>query len=134
MSIIVDPTKTQFSTTYEVDKIALYSTKEDGQGYTANGSIAVGPANSLPFAEIYYASIANPYGRKCLFTLSWSVDNINYYPQNVPLFYFNGSYNSYFWQALAFGGCSDELVYVAVTTQYTAAQTVYLQFALDSPT
>jgi len=130
----VDPTKVQFSSTYIVDKIAMYSTKEDGQGYTSNGNITIPAASGLPFADVDYITIANPYGRKCLITLSWSLDGINYYPQNVPIFYFNVAHNSYYWRALSFGGCSDSTLVLGITTQYDVGpQTIYLQFALDSP-
>lgn len=129
----VDATKTQFSTTYEVDKIALYSTTTDGQGYTSGASITVGAA-ALPSTTVFTGSVANPYGKKCLPTLCWSLDGVNFYPQNVPIFYFNATYASYFWRALAFMGCSDSTLYVGVTSQYGSSQTIYIQLALDSPT
>lgn len=134
MPVADDVLKSQFISTHQVDKVALYSTMEDGLGYTARGTLAVGTPADPVFGGVYWASVANPYGRKCLMTLSWSVDGVNFYPQNVPLFYYNATHLAYYWQALGFGGCSDSLVYLACTTQYTADQTMYVQFALDSPT
>jgi len=133
----LDPTKVQFTTVYQVDKIPVYSTKTDGQGLSSHGALAVGtvtgPASFT--TSIYVGRVTNPYGRKCLMTLSWSLDDTNYYPSNVPIFYFNGTYNEYLWQALGFSGCSDSTIYICCSTQYDVApQTMYLQLALDSPT
>lgn len=134
--IEVDATKTQMETTHQVDKVAMYSSTTDssGDGIGIGGSFVAAAASSLPFTTITTASVPNPYGKKCLMTLSWSVDNINYHPMNVPIFYFNASYNSYFWRALAAGGCSDDTIYFSVTSQYDQDQIIYFQFALDSPT
>lgn len=130
----LDPTKVQYSSLDIVDKIPVYSTKTDGQGLGINGSLAVGAASALPSSSIFVGTVANPYGRKCLVTMSWSLDGTNYYPMNTPTFYFNATFSSYFFQALGFAGCSNSLIYIACTTQYTSAQTMYFQIALDSPT
>lgn len=119
----LDVTKVRFETINDVDKIA----------YSAAGSLTANAA-SPPLSNVTTATIANPYGKKCLMTLSWSLDNVNFYPTNVPIFYYNASQQGYLWQALGFGGCSDSLIYLSCTSQYGSAQTVYVQFAVDSPT
>lgn len=134
--INIDPSKIQMSTIYQVDKIPVYTTKDDGQGLTSHGTLAVpaviGPAVG---GSVFVAQVANPYKRKCLPTFSWSLDDVNYYPMNVPIFYFNPTFNEYLWQALGFAGCSDTTIYLGATTQYDVGpQTMYLQLALDSPT
>lgn len=119
----LDVTKAQFETVNDVDKIA----------YNASGSLTA-TAASPPSSTVTTATIPNPYGKRCLMTLSWSLDNINYYPTNVPIFYYNSGLQSYLWQALGFGGCSDSSIYLCCTTQYGSPQTVFIQFAVDSPT
>ena len=133
----IDPSKVQFSTLDQVDKIAMYSSTTDSSG----GGIGIGAQATIAAATapvfnptVYMFNIPNPYGKRCLMTLSWSPDGVNYYPQNVPVFYFNATDLSYYWKALGFGGCSDSTIYFGVTTQYTSSQTIYFQFALDSPT
>lgn len=133
----IDVSKIQFTTLYDVDKIPVYSTVADGQGLSANGSLAVGPVigAASTTTSVYVATVANPYGRKCLPTMSWSIDGVNYYPVNVPIFYFNPTYQEYLWQALGFVGCSDSTIYICASTQYDVGpQTMHVQFALDSPT
>lgn len=133
----LDPTKAQFTTTLAVDKIPVYSTKTDGQGFGGNASMSVGvvQGNANVTTTIYIATLVNPYGKRCLVTFSWSLDGVNYYPQNIPIYYFNATYQEFLWQALGFGGCSDSTVYFCCSTQYDVApQTMYLQIALDSPT
>jgi hypothetical protein len=119
----LDVTKVQFETVNDVDKIA----------YNSSGSLTAAAA-SPPSANVTVATIANPYGKRCLMTFSWSLDNVNFYPMNVPIFYYNSSNLEYQWQALGFGGCSDSLIYLCCTTQYGSPQTIYVQFAVDSPT
>jgi hypothetical protein len=137
MPIQIDPAKVQFNSLDQVDKAPVYSLLGDSSGIGSNANAVVGtvigPASSN--STVYMATLTNPYQKRCLMTLSWSIDRVNFYPANVPIFYFNPTYNMYLWRCLTFGGCSDSTVYVGFTTQYDVAnQTVYVQFALDSPT
>jgi hypothetical protein len=133
-SLVANYDKVAFTTYFDVDKVAVYSSKDDGSGsgIGSGGSLAV-PAGTPNTYSITYATVANPYGKRCLPTLSWSLDNVNYYPVNVPIFYFNATFQQYLWQALGFAGCSDDLIYLCCTNSYGSAQTMYMQFALDSP-
>jgi len=133
---MADVTKLQFYSEDVTDKIAVYSTNDDssGSGIGIKGSMtAVAPASPADIATTI-ATIPNPYGKRCLMTLSWSLDGVNYFPQNQPAYYYNATFASYFWQALGFGGCSDSTIYFGTDSQFTSNQTVYFIFALDSPT
>lgn len=135
-NLIANYDKIAFTSYFSNDKVAMYSTLTDssGEGIGIGASlIATAPASAEDI-QLTTASIPNPYGRRCLMTLSWSLDRINFYPMNTPIFYFNATFQEYLWQALAFGGCSDSTIYFGVDSQYTSSQTVYFQFALDSPT
>ena len=134
-NIIANGSNVGFTTVLELDKVAMYSVTNDAsEPLLPNTRATLGAASGLPFASVAVASITNPYGRKCLPTLSWSPDGTNYYPMNVPVFYYNATYMQYMWQALSFAGCSDSLIYIGFTTQYNASQTLYIQYAFDSPT
>lgn len=130
----VNATKTQYSSLDLVDKIPVYSTTTDAQGIGINAKQSVGPVIGTPSTDTttYIATLDNPYGKKCLTTLSWSLDGENYLPSDEPQYYFNSDANEYLLQVLPFMACSDSTIYFMVNTSYTADQTVYLQFALDS--
>lgn len=131
----LDPTKIQFATVDFVDKVPIYSTKTDNSGgVIGSDGFLSALAASPPNSQVTYATITNPYGKRCLITLSWSLDHVNYYPVNVPIFYYDAVHAEYLWQAVGFAGCSDSLIYLCCTSQYGSPQTVYMQFALDSPT
>lgn len=129
----VDPTKTQFSTETNVDKIAAYSTQFDSDP----SSVGIGLNYSIPgsgsFLPTYTVeTIPNPYGKKCLTNLSWSIDGFNYYDQDAQLVYYNGSEQQQLLQMSVSCGCSDSTIYFAFQSEYTSNQTVYLQFAIDN--
>lgn len=132
-TFLANQDKVRYTTYFNADKVAVYSTKDSSSGIGAGGSLSV-TAGVPPNNSVVYASIPNPYGRKGLMTMSWSLDNVNYYPANVPIFYYNATFASYLWQALGFMGCSDSLIYICCTTAFGSAQTMYVQFAMDSPT
>jgi hypothetical protein len=133
---MVDVSKLQFYSEDVSDKIAMFSSNTDssGSGIGIQGKMTAAAPSDPSQVATTIASIANPYGKKCLMTLSWSLDGISYFPQNQPAYYYNAGYSGYYWQALGFGGCSDSTIYFGVDSQYTASQTIYFQFALDSPT
>lgn len=132
-NFLANQSKVLYTSYFNADKIAVYSSKTDSSGIGAGGSLAV-VAATPPDNSITVATIANPYGRKCLPTMSWSLDDTNFYPMNIPIYYYNATFQEYLWQALGFMGCSDSLIYICCTTAYGSAQTMYVQFALDSPT
>ena len=130
----VDLTKLQFDSSEAVDKIAVYSTSTDASTgalphYKATIPAAVSPPNST----IYTGTVSNPYGKRGLLTISWSLDTTNWYPENVPIYYFNTANNVYAWRMLVFGGCSDSTIYFGFNTQSDTSTLVYLQFAMDIP-
>lgn len=121
----VDPTKTQFAApAFIIDKIPVYSTPTDcypssvgiGLSYSITGG-GGSPAYTLE-------SITNPYGIKCLTSLSWSEDGLNWYDQddtgtdatNVSC------------------GCNATTIYFFFEAQFTGTKTIYVQFAIDSIT
>lgn len=131
----VDETKLQLYSGSTTDKIAVFSSKTDSSGIGTNATATIGPVvDPTDTPEVRMFSIDNPYGKKCLMTLSWSPDGVSYYPQNQPVYYYNATFSGYYWKALGFGGCSDSKIYFGISTQYNDTQNVYFQFALDSPT
>jgi hypothetical protein len=132
-TLLANQDKISFTNYFDVDKIATYSSKDDSSGIGSGGYLSV-LAGTPPTYSITYATIANPYEKRCLITMSWSLDNLNFYPMNVPIFYYDAGSASYLWQALGYMGCSDSLIYIACTNSYGSAQNMYVQFALDSPT
>lgn len=134
----VDITKVQFATpAYTIDKIATYA---DGQGNSWPSGTPINlhydiPGSGIPDTPTYtLQSIPNLYTKRLLTTLSWSLDNVNYYDQGVPVFYYNATDMLFGTQMQIFCGCSDSTIYFQFVSSFTATQTVYLQFALDSPT
>lgn len=131
----VDPTKTQFASAYTIDKIAAYSSLTDSYP----NSVGVGLSYSIPGSGLQtptytLQSIANPYSKRCLTNLSWSIDGASFYDQDDQLYYYNAGHASEFTQMGVICGCSDSTIYFFFQSSYTATQTVYLQFAIDSPT
>jgi hypothetical protein len=130
-----DPTQTQFASEYVVDKIATWSSTLDSApsnvginiSYTIPGSASPFPTNSI-------RSVMNPYDKKCLTNLSWSVDGVNYYDQDTTLDYYNATNQEMFTQMQVTCGCSNSTIYFFFQSSYTSTQTVYLQYAIDSPT
>jgi hypothetical protein len=131
---MVNLAKLNFYSGDTTDKIAVYSLTDDSSGIGKAANMDIPAADSPDSPQVFIASLDNPYGKKCLMTLSWSVDNVNFYPQNTPIYYYNATFAGYYWRALGFGGCSDDKIYFGCTTSYDSAQTIYFQFALDSPT
>jgi hypothetical protein len=129
-----DPTKINFYSGFPIDKITAYSSTTGSSPSSVpvniSYSIAGDPTNGVFVIE----SIANPYGKKCLTNLSWSVDGINYYDQDAQLQYYNASQHLNLTQMQVQCGCSDANIYFSFTSFYTSTQTVYLQFAIDSIT
>lgn len=119
---------------YDIDKIAAYSTQFDS--YPT--SVGVGYSYSIPsnYEQVNYTleTIPNPYGSALLTNLSWSVDSADYYDQDCQLWYYNSTLQQLTLQMGVSCGCSDDTIYFFFQTQYTGTQTVYLQFAVDSPT
>lgn len=131
-NFLANQSKINYTSYFNADKIAVYSSKTDSSGIGADGVLTVLPA-SPPDFNVSFAQIPNPYGHRCLPTMSWSLDGINYYPVNVPIFYFNTTNQEYEWQALGFMGCSDTFITICCTTQFGTTQSMHVQFALDSP-
>jgi hypothetical protein len=129
----VDPTKTQFASEYNVDKIAAYSTITD----SSPSSVGIGLNYSIPGSGSFFPtytleSIPNPYGKKCLTNLSWSIDGASFYDQDAQLPYYNSSSMEQLVQMGVQCGCSNSEIYFFFQSSYTSTQTVYLQFAIDN--
>lgn len=130
---MIDPTKVQFASSLNADKIAAYSTNVD----SSPSSVGIGYSYSIPgsstFTPTYTTeSIPNPYGKKCYPNLSWSVDGVNYYDQDAQLPYYNSANKEQFTQMGVSCGCSNSTIYFVFQSSYTSTQTVYIQFAIDN--
>lgn len=134
--MIVDPTKTQFaSPAFLIDKIAAYSSQTDSFPNSVGFGISYSiPGSGSAFPTYTLKSITNPYGKKCLPNLSWSVDGVDFYDQDAELFYFNGGAMAAYTQMGVQCGCSDSTIYFFFQSSFTSNQTVYIQFAIDSLT
>lgn len=132
----VDPTKVQFAApAFNIDKIAAYSTATDSSPNSVSNGISYSIPGSGGITPTYtLQSIPNPYGKKCLPNLSWSVDGVDYYDQDAELFYFNNSLNSALVQMGVQCGCSDSTIYFFFQSSFTSNQTVHIQFSIDSLT
>jgi hypothetical protein len=128
----VDPTKTQFASGWDIDKIPAYSTPTDS--YPA--SVGIGLSYSIPgglYPGTYtLKSIPNPYGTKCLTNLGWSLDGIAFYDQDDISQYYNSTNRELLLQMQVSCGCSNSTIYFSFLSAYTSTQTVYIQFAIDS--
>lgn len=125
-----DYTKLQFATpAYNIDKITSYSAGSDASANaTANISYVITGTN--PTQSTVIQTIANPYNKKMYFTMSWSLDNVNFYDCTTKLLYVNGANVQTQMQVVM--GVSASLIYFAFTNAYTSNQTVYIQYALDN--
>lgn len=133
----VDDSKLAFYSGYPIDKIFAYTIIADSfpsGTLTKNLSATIPAGLSLPDETTFVATLPNPYGKRGLVTLSWSFDGINYVPQNTQIQYFNNTFASFLTQMTCAGGCDDNLITILATTAYTAPQTIYFQFAVDTPT
>ena len=128
-----DDTKLQFYSGLVADKIAAYSMTADSSPPTVSSAISYSiPGSGLSIPDFTLNSLANPYGKKCLTTLIWSLDNVNWYDQDDSLGYVNGAAGFQVKMQVSCG-CSDSTIYFFFQSSYTSTQTVYIQFALDSP-
>lgn len=129
---MIDVTKVQFASAFNIDKIAVYSTPDDSSaGVPQNISYSIpGSATSTPTVTVH--SISNPYGKKCLTSLSWSLDASHWYDQDDTLYYYSVDRMDKAIQMNVICGCSDSTIYFSFTSDYPTTQTVYVQFAVDS--
>lgn len=130
----IDQTKVQFaSPAYNIDKISSYSIVTD----SFPSSVPSALSYSIPaaLAGVYtLQSMANPYGKRCIPNVSFSLDGVSFYDQGTSVPYYNATSKQLQVQMRVNGGCSDSTIYLAFYSEYTATQTVYVQFAMDSPT
>jgi hypothetical protein len=119
----VDPTKTQFASAWTIDKIPAYSTPTDC--YPTSVGIGISYSITGGGGPITYTlkTITNPYGKKCLTSMSWSEDGTNWYDQDD-----NGTDAT-----IVACGCNANNIYFFFGAQYSGARTIYIQFAIDSP-
>lgn len=126
----------QFSSNLTIDKIQSWSTTDDSSTNLDqfNLTVEIPAAPTVLDDLIGIGSITNPYGSRGLTTLAWSLDGINWYPQNAIIFYYNTVSAGYYWKMFVTMACSDDDITFMFDTQYTdGSQTVYLQFAVDNP-
>lgn len=121
----VDPTKVQFAVpAFTIDKIAAYSTPTDSFPSSVSANISYSITGGGGFPAYTLKSITNPYGNKCLPTLSWSTDDTNWYDQDAQDTDFT----------IVSCGCSDTTIYFFFNAQYSGSKTIFIQFAIDSIT
>jgi hypothetical protein len=124
--MILNVGKIQFYSGYPIDKI-----------FTTDKSLTLSvPAavdDSTPGVTI--ASIPNPYGHAGLTTVSFSIDNNNFYEQNSSIEYWNTTFLETLSQMTVTSACNDSSIFFMATSFYTlGAQTVFINYAVDSIT
>ena len=124
----------QFGSDFAIDKIQSWSTQTDASsGLQPGYSVGVPVCTSIPAPQSGTGTISNPYGRRGLPNLTWSLDKVNWYPNGGQILYFNSDHQEYITQVALYATCSDSTITIVVTTGYTSPQTVYLQLAVDNP-
>jgi hypothetical protein len=125
----------QFSSDFTIDKVQAWSTTTDSSTGLAVGLKTTIPAcTTLPTPQLGTGAITNPFGVRGLPQLVWSIDQTNWYPTGAQIIYFNATYQEYITQVSCYLTCSDSQIIFNIYTGYTAAQTVYFQLGIDSPT
>lgn len=110
MSLLSNINNVAFASAYPIDKIAYEG--------TATESVANGVTTTKTYS--------NPYGKKAFVTLSWSVDNSNFYPAQA--------YTSPAAPYTANGWCDASNVYVYLENFSGSTVTFYIKYVLDSIT
>lgn len=103
--------KVKYNTVFPSDKIIYEG--------TFNQSIAGGGTQST-------YTVANPYGKKCFITLSWSIDNVNFYPAQA---YTDGTA-----PYTANGWVDASNVYIYLENFSAGTVTIYVKYILDTIT
>lgn len=124
----------QFSSEFNVDKIQTWSSAVDSSGIGAGFHLTVPANTSLPTLLEATGSLSNPYGKKGLPTITWSLDQQNWYPTGGQIIYFDPVHAQYTTQVAVYMAVTNSLITFVVTTGLNAPQTIYLQFAVDNPT
>ena len=121
----------QFASEYPIDKIAAYSSLSDVYPASVPANISYSITGSGTSSPSYtLKSIANPYGKRCLPSLTWSLDGTNWYDQDDVLI----DTSTLFIKMQVSCGCSDSTIYFFFVSSFAGTQTVNIQFAVDSPT
>jgi hypothetical protein len=131
---MIDVSQVQFSSEFTIDKIQSWSSTTDAsEGLAAHYTFTIPADSILPDLAAGTGSITNPYGRRGLPTVTWSIDQVNWYPTGGQILYYNGTFASYFTQIAVYLVTTDSQITFVVTTGYTSSQQVYVQFAVDNP-
>lgn len=107
-TLLTNIDKLRFCSIFPSDKIVYENTYSQ--------SLATGSSTT--------ATLENPYGRKCLITLAWSIDNVNFYPA--------GGYTAVSQPYTANAWVSDSTIYIYLTNSSGGTVTFYTRFALDT--
>lgn len=99
---------------------------------TATRSVAAATLSGgiyLPKSDTY--TIANPYGRKALITMAWSIDGVNYYPQK-PWIYNPGNPVPSGLLGATMGAIVDDSTISFISVHYLGVQVDYtMKYVLD---
>lgn len=98
-------------------------------------SLSVPKSSDGSTLGIATTAVANPYGQAGFTTVSFSLDNINFYNQNSSIEYWNSGLSETLSQMIVTSGCDASSIYFMATSLYTvSAQTVFINYAVDSAT
>lgn len=79
---LTDVTDVQFASSYPIDKVVSAfegnTTTHTVAAATLSGGLYIGETDTL--------TIPNPFGAKCTFTMAWSIDGTNFYPNKSRLY------------------------------------------------
>lgn len=102
--------KVKFTSIFPSDKIVYESTFSKSQSASSSTT----------------TSITNPYGQTAFITLSWSVDDTNYYPMQA--------YSTILAPYTANGWVDSSTIYIYTENNSGGTVTFYIKYALDSIT
>lgn len=123
---MIDYSKVQFMSGTTMDRIVVVASKN------ASGaplSVAI-PAGSTTSGNFYTTSYANTSGLEGIATVSFSIDNSNFYPSTTTLQYYNSTNLGYYTDMSVYGVATASRIIFYFYTENPAAKTVYFNLAL----
>lgn len=122
---MIDLSKTQFISDNTIDRIVSIATKD-----TTGSLSGTLPAGSDVDGKTYKSVLTNPSGLEAIVTLSFSLDNVNFYPATTVLTYYNSDLTENLIDLSVYAVATDSEIRTYFFTQNPASKTVYWNIAL----
>lgn len=120
----VDRTKLGFYSGDPIEKIV----QEDTLSYT----VAAGTPSDIPPYPGVLKTVTNTYGKKCLSSVSWSIDGSNFNSSRDSINYTNGTLHELVTKASVNCGVYATTVYFYIVNNYTSSLTFTINYALKT--